>query len=527
MAVVAPTKMEEEGLFFRDEGGAVEGHYFGGSHYSTVQYSSTVREILAWNSLFTHHHSFAIAPGTARNFLDPPAPPGPPAGTMSYYFKKPENALRRVHELYNAGKKQLGIEILHSVLTARRHKQWTKTHEQIMKLYLRICVDLRKKLFARDGLHTYRSLCQREAPASLEVVVNYLIDHAELKCREARKLSGLKLNEIDTEQESAAESIMLNAVTSEGDKERVDRELLLPWIRFLWECFRLVLDVVKNNNRLFDVYHRMCARAYEYCLAYKRTYEFRKLQELIQRHLHDQQKYQKSDLESGKKPFMVILTADVYERHLETRFLQLKAATELQVWNQAYRTVEEIHSIMALIDRPIKPEMMAAYYKSLSDMFLVSRSYLFHAYAWLRYYNLNQKQNKALGAADLTRMASALTLAALAVPVVKEHESISSYANDEADKLKRMTSLLGYSFHPSRELLIAQIASMGLHEHCEDWVGELFTLLENDFRPQDLVQRVTTHLKHMRESEDFSAYAPGIEKLVVIRLCQHLSKVSI
>ena len=77
----------------------------------------------------------------------------------------------------------------------------------------------------------------------------------------------------------------------------------------------------------------------------------------------------------------------------------------MKQWNQAYHIVDEIYSIMQKIDRSIKPEMMAAYYKSLSDMFLVSKSYLFHAYAWLKYYHLNEKNNEKIQAKELTRMA--------------------------------------------------------------------------------------------------------------------------
>ena len=98
---------------------------------------------------------------------------------MSHHnFKKPVNALRRAQELYNAGTlkgKQFAIEILQSVLNNRRHKQWTATHEDLIKLYLKICVDLRNKNHAKDGLYSYRTLCQRENPRSLEIVVNYLI----------------------------------------------------------------------------------------------------------------------------------------------------------------------------------------------------------------------------------------------------------------------------------------------------------------------------------------------------------------
>ena len=97
---------------------------------------------------------------------------------------------------------------------------------------------------------------------------------------------------------------------------------------------------------------------------------------MIKKHLQDSIKYYDKDRESGKKHSLIELNADYFELHLDTRFIGLKTATKMKQWNQAYQIVEEIYSIMAKIDRPIKPEMMADYYKSLSDMFLVSKSYL-------------------------------------------------------------------------------------------------------------------------------------------------------
>ena len=160
---------------------------------------------------------------------------------MSHYYKKPENALRRAQELYSAGKKRLGIEILNAVLHARRHKQWTSTHEDIIKLYLLICVDLRQKQFAKDGLYQYRNLCQPEAQASLETVANYLLSLAESRCTNARKSAGdrVKMSELSGDADALAENVMLSGVVADSDSHRAERELLTPWIRFLWESYRL------------------------------------------------------------------------------------------------------------------------------------------------------------------------------------------------------------------------------------------------------------------------------------------------
>jgi hypothetical protein len=88
-------------------------------------------------------------------------------------------------------------------------------------------------------------------------------------------------------------------------------------------------------------------------------------------------------------------------------------------------------------------------------------------------------------------------------------------------------ALLGYTFNPNRDTLIEQITSMGLLEQCEPWVQELFSLLEKEFRPHDLVQSVVKHLNFMKSENRFSEYCYGIEELLIIRLCQQLSKVSV
>jgi hypothetical protein len=48
---------------------------------------------------------------------------------------------------------------------------------------------------------------------------------------------------------------------------------------------------------------------------------------------------------------------------LETRFEQLKTACELQMWAEAFRSVEDIQALIALGKRQPKQQMMATYYR--------------------------------------------------------------------------------------------------------------------------------------------------------------------
>lgn len=79
----------------------------------------------------------------------------------------------------------------------------------------------------------------------------------------------------DLEAEATPESIMLSTMTEEGEKERTDREMVVPWLKFLWETYRAVLDILKTNSKLEHVYHATCIKAFNFCRTYERTTELR------------------------------------------------------------------------------------------------------------------------------------------------------------------------------------------------------------------------------------------------------------
>ena len=377
------------------------------------------------------------------------------------------------------------------------------------------------------------------------MVLKRFIELAEQKVTEAQA----KADEVQSSLESSApsanvedleaietpESILLSTVSGEQSRDRTDRAIVTPWLKFLWETYRTVLEILKNNARLEIMYQTTALQAFNFCQKYARKTEFRRLCELLRNHVQNAAKY------SSQMHAINLSDPDTLQRHLDTRFQQLNVAVELELWQEAFRSVEDIHTLLSLSKRPAKNIMMANYYEKLTRIFLVSENYLFHAAAWSRYYNLLRqsasvvasgqslkKDNPAVSDADMARAASFVLLSALSIPVISTSRSRGALVDvDEVRKNKnnRLTNLLGMSQAPTRAVLFKDAMSKGLLKRAKPEIRELYEILEVDFHPLSICKKISPILEQIGADPEMEKYVLPLQQVILTRLFQQLSQV--
>ncbi|PRQ22292.1 hypothetical protein RchiOBHm_Chr6g0248701 [Rosa chinensis] len=240
---------------------------------------------------------------------------------------------------------------------------------------------------------------------------------------------------------------------------------------------RTVLEILRNNSKLEALYAMTAHRAFQFCKQYKRTTEFRRLCEIIRNHLANLNKYR----DQRDRPDLS--APESLQLYLDTRFEQLKIATELELWQEAFRSVEDIHGLMCMVKKTPKPSLMVVYYAKLTEIFWISASHLNHAYAWFKLFSLQKSFNKNLSQKDL-------------------------------------------------QLIASSVVSKGVLSCATQEVKDLFHLLEHEFLPLDLAVKIQPLLTKISKfggklasassvpEVQLSQYVPALEKLGTLRLLQ-------
>eukprot|EP00158_Paraphelidium_tribonemae_P006905 Partr_v1_DN28028_c3_g1_i1_m57737 putative Component of the eukaryotic translation initiation factor 3 (eIF-3) complex, which is involved in protein synthesis and, together with other initiation factors, stimulates binding of mRNA and methionyl-tRNAi to the 40S ribosome (By similarity) len=440
---------------------------------------------------------------------------------MAPVIVKPENALKRADELVNVDQSFSALQHLHEAMTSKKYRTYTDAHETLMIRLIDLCVELRKGKHAREALHAFKNLCQNVNVRALENVVTHYFTLAENRVTLAQEKAEKVIDQIDDLEESETpESIMLSTVSAQGHKDRTDREVVTPWLKFLWETYRTTLDVLKYNSKLEVLYQQAAHKAFDFCLKFKRKMEMRRLCELLRNHLTGVTKY------TGQANSIDLNSSESLQMHLDTRFIQLNAASSLELWQEAFRSVEDIHGLVTL-SKMTPPRVMAInFYNQLIKIFWVSDNYLFHAASWAKFY-VTSASFQEQSSAEIERLASMVLLSALAVPS-PPHQGARFHVDahdSEAFRQKNLMRFLGLSVVPTRQSLIDEVLDRNLLKLVSPELRELYEVLEVSFHPLMVAEKMKPLVEKLSQDPEMAAYIRPVYNVMFTRLLEQLSTV--
>jgi len=444
---------------------------------------------------------------------------------MPQYFQNPLNALKKAEGFLAVGKKQAGLEVLIDLLRSKKHRSYTKDHDDIINVYLDITIDLKKSQQAKEGLYQFKNISQSVCPKSLENVIVRFLEKSESRTEEARlqsqQIAERRVEDLDLMDQP--ENMLMKAVTGEKTQDRTDRLVLTPWLKFLWESYRQVLDLLRNNTRVEKLYHTVARKAFAFCKKYDRRTEFRKLCDNLRNHI-------KLSENRASTQFSVQLNSEVTQSlQLDTKVQQLDFAIQIELWQEAFKAIEDIHTLMCMSRNKPKPSLLNDFYIKMSKVFIKSESMLFHACTIFKLFMLYKEQKRNPTKDDLTRKASKLLVAMLSIPITKQKHGVGKILDMEEtiiNKVLHLSKLLGLEKAPMRETLLEDFMKYDLLNYVPQQLKDLHEWLENTNHPLKMADRVTSVFEWMHQQTaepELVNYIPHLRQVVITRVLQQVS----
>ena len=253
----------------------------------------------------------------------------------------PEVILSKVNDLLKNKDEEGALVIINDFLSNNKKKVWSQSMEDLIIKFVELAINQNKLKYLKEALNFYRGLSQMTNIDSFVSVLTETKKIVEDKFLQAlKKYKGIKLdiNDLD-EEENENDPFSENAT---GLKEKED---LVISQKFIWETYKILLDITKTNSKLFTLYSQILKAAFDFCKENKRTAEFKRLSDSVRNYLQTLIKSQKKQNFLNK---VQLSNPEILKTLIQMRLKQINTATYLEQWLEAFKTAEDI---VYLIDK--------------------------------------------------------------------------------------------------------------------------------------------------------------------------------
>lgn len=451
----------------------------------------------------------------------------------------PEAILAKVNDFIKNNDNENALIVINDFLNNNKKKMWSSSMETLIKKFIELSVSQNKLKYLKEALNFYKGLSQGVNIDSFSAVLSKtkeLVEEKFLKALKSFQGVQIEINDLDEDNQDD----LIFGYSNEG-KEKED---LIISQKFIWETYKILLDITKTNSKLFSLYSQILKAAFTFCRENKRTVEFKRLCDSVRNYLQTLIKSEKKQNFLNK---VQISHLDVLKILIQMRLNQIDTATELEQWLEAFKTAEDI---VYLIDKyeknsdsskggkgkkgaKLNPLYKLEFYSNIEKLFWISNYPLYHAYAVVMVRDIGNKATIGFGDKakeklekfKLETVNEKIVLAALCTSFknmytnyLKIGEDIYENQTDiETETCKRMMNILKLNHVPSRNNLLNYVINNQIVSKCGEDVQKLFYIFENEKNAINMVKKGSHLIKKLESNDKDNFY-----KKYILRLKENL-----
>ena len=480
----------------------------------------------------------------------------------------PEAILAKVNSFISQNDPSNAMFVIDEFLNNSKKKIFSPSMETLIITFIELAINENKNKYLREALNFYRSLTQVSNIDSFTLVLSKTKELVEDKFVKAVKsFQGVQIEINDLDEEEQEDFLFDYAAESKEKEDLVQSQ------KFIWETYKILLDITKTNSKLFNLYSEILRAAFTFCKENKRTLEFKRLCDSVRNYLQTLIKSEKKQNFLNK---VQLSQLDVLRILIKVRLNQLETATALEQWSESFKTAEDIvylferyekHSTEDKNKKPnstgnndtnasttvftkprkgnkLNPTFKLEFYSYIEKLFFISNYPLYHAYANVLVRDIGnkaimgygEKAKEKLEKFNLHTFDNKIILSTLATPLkntytnyLKIGEDMYETQNDiETDTCKRMMNILKLTHVPSRNQLINYINNNNILSTCSEEIKNLYNLLQNETNPITIAKKGVKYIQALsnipHDDNYIEKYMKHIKENLIIKCIYMFSK---